>query len=360
MRMARAPGAFVCAFAFLALPTWGSAASSLPYPSLSVVEKALLTTATDDFGGYVPAYEAAAKWDEKRLRSSSGQDVRAPHLACTRYGRGFEAFSRLQRLLLPEAVRPVSHSREHGACFFATASHAQVAAIAAEHDRFGLESLAPFPSALKLAPGVLKHAEDNRSVRLSTRHGASMRIGDVDGLTVELSPGTLVAHSVEARSFVDTLLEDLMSESLDLHNTNFWSDPALIEGEHLATGGGARRRSDWSKAATLVHELGKSGNTTPGDICSWDGISVHHAADDILIVKGTCVNNNHHGSWPPASRRFALFVRTAVDFAALAADYFGRACVLQCMCPAQLVEREFVSTPFRVHTQRWDFEHEGN
>lgn len=288
MRMARAPEAVTSAF--LVLATWGSVASSLSYPSLSVVEKALLTTATDDFGGHVPAFEAAAKWEEKRLRSSSsGQDVmRAPHLACTEYGRGFEAFSRLQGLLSSEAVRPVSHSKEHGACFFATASHAQVAAIAAQRDRFGLESLAPFPSALKLAPGVLEHAEDNRSGRLSARHGTSMRIGDVDGLNVELSPGTLAVHTVEARPFVKNLLEDLMSESLDLHSTNFWSDPALVDGEHLATAGGVARRSDWSMAATLVHELGKSGNTSPGDICSWDSVSVHHAADDILIVKGVC------------------------------------------------------------------------
>ena len=286
---------FAFTFVSLALTgaACGSAAGSLPYPSLSVVEKTLLTTAADDFGGHVPAFEAAAKWDEKRLlfnTSSSGQDTRAPHLACAEHGRGLEAFSRLQALLSREAVRPVSHSSEHGACFFATASQAQVAAIAAEHDRFGLDSLAPFPSALKLAPGVLEHAEGNRSGRLGARHGKSMRTGNnVDGLTVELAPGTLAAHTVEAKSFVMTSLGDLMSHSLDLHSSNFWSDPALVEGEHLATAGGAARRSDWSRAATVVHELAKSGNTSPGNICSWDSVSVQHAADDVLVVQGTCL-----------------------------------------------------------------------
>lgn len=180
----------------------------------------------------------------------------------------------------------MSHSSEHGACFIATASHAQARVVAADHDRFGLESLAPFPSAMKLAPGLLEHPQDNRSGRLSASHGASMRIGNVDGLTVELSPGTLAAHSFEAKPFVKDLLEDLMSESLDLHSTNFWSDPALIEGEHLGTAGGAVRLRDWSMAATLVHELSKSGNTSPGDICSWDNVFVDHAADDVLIVRG--------------------------------------------------------------------------
>eukprot|EP00752_Nemacystus_decipiens_P002497 g2346.t1 len=288
MRMARAPGAtfIMLASALLVSTAWGSEAISLPYPSLSVVEQTLLTTAADEFGGHAPAFEAAAKWDEERLRSSKGHDVRAPHLACTGLARGFEAFSRLQQLLSPEAVRPVSQSRAHGACFVATASHPQVAAIAADHDRFGLESLAPFPSALKLAPGVLEHEEGNRSGRLSARHGASMRIGDVDGLNVELSPGTLAKHPREAMSFVQTFLEDLMSESLDLHSMNFWSDPALGDGEHLASAGGAARSSDWSVAATLVNDLAKSGKTSPGDICSWDSVSVRGATDDVLMVNG--------------------------------------------------------------------------
>lgn len=277
------------AFAFLTLALCGSEASSLPYPSLSFVEKALLTTATDDFGGHAKAFEAAAKWNEETLRSR--RDIRAPHLACTVYGRGLEVSSRLQGLLSSEAVRPVSHSSEHGACFIATASHAQVDAIAAEHDWFGLESLAPFPSAMKLAPGLLEHGQDYRSGRLSASHGASMRMESVDGLSVELSPGTLAAQSpgTLAARFVENLLEDLMSGSLDLRSTNFWSDPALFEGEHLATPTGATRGRDWSMAATLVHELGKSGNTSSGDICSWDSVSVGHTADDMLVVKGVPV-----------------------------------------------------------------------
>ncbi len=264
-----------------------SAASSLPYPSLRIVEGAMLSTAHEDFDGHALAFETAAKWDEDRLRASS-QEVRAPHLACTGYGRSRENLSRLQGLLSSEAVRPLSHSTEYGSCFLATASHAQVGAIAATHDRLGLESLAPFPSVLKLAPGLLEHPQSVRTGRLSARHGRSMRMDSVEGLTVELSPGTLPKHSSEANVFLENLLEDLTSKSLDLHTSFLWSDPTL-SGEHLTTPGGNVRGHEWSKAATLVHELSKSGKTSPGDICSWDSVSVHHAADDVLLLTGVYV-----------------------------------------------------------------------
>ena len=268
----------------LALTPSESAASSLPYPSLGIVESALLTTASDDFDGSATAFEAAAKWNEEKLRAS-GQ-VLAPHIACTRYGRGRETLSRLEGLLSSEAVRPLSQSREHGSCFLATASHAQVGVIAAMRDRFGLESLAPFPSVLKLAPGLLEHPTSIRTGRLSTNHGRSMRMDSVEGLTVELSPGALSKQSFEANGFLEDLLEDLMSASLDLRSSNVWSDPTMLEGEHLTTPGGTVRGHEWSKAAALVHELSKSGKTSPADICSWDSVSVHHSADDVLLVKG--------------------------------------------------------------------------
>lgn len=269
----------------------GSAGSSLSYPSLCVVERALLTTAKDDFDGHAKAFEAAAKWNGERLRASSSNssyqdDMRGPHLACAGYGHGSEIFSRLQELLSPEGVRLVSHSGQDGACFIATASHAQVAAIAAEPDQLGLESFAPFPSAMKLAPGLLEHRQSSRSGRLNASHGTSMRMSNVVGLSVELSPGTLPAHSSEADSFIVNLLGDLMSESLDLHGTNFWSDPAMFEGGHVATPGGAVRRHDWSMAATAVHELSKAGRTSPGDICSWNGVAVNQVATDVLLISG--------------------------------------------------------------------------
>ncbi|CAN0368737.1 unnamed protein product, partial [Laminaria digitata] len=136
---------------------------SPPYPSLRLVEETLLTTAQLDFSGHEQAYQAATRWNGERLQASQGSDdelllpLRAPHLACAEYGHGREAASRLKAFLSPEAVRPVYHSREHGACFLATASDAQAAAFSAEPARFELTSVGPFPSALKIAPGLLDH-----------------------------------------------------------------------------------------------------------------------------------------------------------------------------------------------------------
>lgn len=287
-------GATFCAFT--ALAPWVSAADSLPYPSLRVVESTLLTSAKDDFAGDSKAFERAADWNGERARASTGfndsaqGDVRAPHLACAGYGHGRDAFHRLQQLLSPEAVRPASHSREHGACFFATASDTQVAAIMSEHDQLGLESFAPFPSALKPAPGLIEHeAHDggpiDRSSKLSSSHGSVIRSGNVEGLSVELSPGTLPAYSSEAAFFIGDLLGDLMSESRDLHSSNVWSDPAMLD-QHLSTPEGAVRARDWSKAASLVKELSKAGNTSPGDLCSWSSINAVHVASDILLISG--------------------------------------------------------------------------
>lgn len=306
-----------------------SASTSFPFPSLTVVENTILTTAKDDFSGHAKAFEAAAAWTGAKLRSSSisnnktatsceedGNDCRprGPHLCCAGYEHGREVYSRLQGLLSPEAVRPISHSDRHGACFFATASHTQAVAILelfeeeeqdteeAGHSRVSLR-FAPFPSALKLAPGLLEQGKKEASDegardapagvadRLAVSHGALMRKESVIGLAVELSPGTLKAHAWEAGSFVMDLLDDLASESLDLHVTNFWSDPTIVEGEHehLSTPGGAVRRRNWTKAAAVVHELSNAAGTSPADICSWDSITAHHAGDDLLLVSGVCV-----------------------------------------------------------------------
>eukprot|EP00904_Undaria_pinnatifida_P010989 jgi/Undpi1/701/HiC_scaffold_10.g04165.m1 len=241
----------------------------------------------DSFGGHAKGFEAAAQWSGERLRASNGT-ASAPHLVCTEYSRGRETISRLEQFLSPEAVRPVAHSSAHGACFFVTASDAEARALS-DNPEFGLLSISPFPSALKVAPGVLEHG-DNRdqasqsSGGLATTHGQSIRMGNVEGLNLELSPGTLPAHSPQAGVFIAQLLSDLMSESIDLHSSNVWSDPAMENSEHLTTPGGALRRKEWSMAATLVHELSDSGRTTPGDICSWGSISVHHAANDLLLV----------------------------------------------------------------------------
>eukprot|EP00752_Nemacystus_decipiens_P004360 g3984.t1 len=266
-----------------------STPANAPCPPLSVVEDALLTTAKSDFGGHSSAFEEAAAWNGKRLRVSTSTDQeehpRAPHLCCTDYEHGRKAYSLLQDLLSPEAVRLVIHSEEHGACYLATASHADAATISENVDQFRVRSIAPFPSALKVAPGLLEHGHSNGPGRLSVRHGAMMRKDNVEGLSVELAPGTLPAASWEADAYMEDMLRDLMLESRDLQATNFWSDPAMA-GEHLATPEGAAREQDWSKAAAVVHALSEAANTSPGDICSWNSVRVYHAGDDLLLVSG--------------------------------------------------------------------------
>ncbi|CAN0427660.1 unnamed protein product, partial [Hapterophycus canaliculatus] len=237
--------------------------------------------------------EAALNWNRGRLRESQSE-VGAPHFACAKYGHGREAYSRLESFLSPEAVRVVSHSKDNGACYLATASHAQAAAISENKEQSGLTSFSPFPSALKLSPGLLEHGatipgdeEGGTGLgRLGARHGKSMRLANVAGLTLELSPGTLPSGSDQAASFIRDLLGDLMSESIDLHSTNFWSDPAMIDGKHLFTPEGALRRENWGRAATVVHELSQEAGRGPGDICSWDSVAAHHVGDDLLLIKG--------------------------------------------------------------------------
>ncbi|CAN0335611.1 unnamed protein product, partial [Ectocarpus fasciculatus] len=77
-----------------------------------------------------------------------------------------------------------------------------------------------------------------------------------------------------------------MSASVDLHATNFWSDPGMVGGEHLSAPGGATRARDWSKAASVVHDLSEASGSSPGDICSWDEVALLYAGDDSLMVAG--------------------------------------------------------------------------
>ena len=279
--------------AFVTSASYASA-GNIPYPLLSLVEQTVVTTATLDFGGNEEAFEAATSWNEERLRASEDKR-RAPHLACAEYDHGHEAISSLKGFLSPEAVKPVHHSSEHGACFVATASDAQAVELSTGRAGFALVSVGVFPSALKIAPGILEHGnstsiraseERNEPSRLTTTHGPSMQMDNVQGLIVELTPGVLPAHSIGAETFVSDLLEDLGSKSANLHSGNFWSDPAMVRGGHLTVPEGAVRGREWSRAATVVHELSAAADTTPGDICSWDGVGMHHAANDVLLVSG--------------------------------------------------------------------------
>ncbi|CAM9412698.1 unnamed protein product, partial [Laminaria digitata] len=149
---------FGCAASSSALDASGK---SPTFPSLRLVEQTLLTTAKLDFSGHEQAFQAATRWNGERLQqqaSSRSDDPRAPHLACAEDGNGREAAARLNALLAPESVRPVSHSTEHGVCFMVTASQAQADALMSPGQAgLELESVGPFPSALKMAPGLLHH-----------------------------------------------------------------------------------------------------------------------------------------------------------------------------------------------------------
>lgn len=272
-----------------------SASNSMPYPPLSLVESALLTTAKEDFNGHTAAFHAATKWtSEQSPRVSRGSAVGSPHLACAEYGEGRKVLSILQGFL---SVRMVVNNADHGACFLATAKPLEASRMLADPSQFGLHSVAPYPSALKISPGLLDHGSSSSvdghgegkvggSGRLSTMFGRAMREGTVHGLSVELSPGTLHADDADSEIFMDELMEDLMSESIDLHGINFWSDPAMSEGEHLSIPEGALRAREWSRAAKVVHELGERGGPSPGDVCSWDSVSALQPADDVLILSG--------------------------------------------------------------------------
>lgn len=269
----------------LAYALLGSSACASSFPSLSLIRETMLTTAGVDFDAD-QGIAASSKWTLDRLGAGDDEGpakAAAPHIACVESGRRREAVSSLEESLGPGTVRPISSTRAHGACFIVTASHAQAKAVSGDLDT---TCFAAFPSALKLAPGLLEHSDcssngdsDCSTERLSTTHGASMRLDSVYGLMVELSPGT-------SDFDIAKLTQDLNSPSLDLHETSFWSDAGMQGGEHLASAGGALRGREWRRAATVVHELSESGETSPSDICSWGDLEVHRSASDVLLVSG--------------------------------------------------------------------------
>lgn len=283
----------------LASPTAAKQSSFPKPPALRVVERLLLSTAQQDFaGGHDAGYEAAVDWHQQRLLGSSAR--KAPHLACAEYGRGRHALLKLEALLSKESLSMVSNDKVLGTCFILTASASQAGSGAETSDfgAIGLTSLGPVPSALKIAPGVLDHygrsfddaQQQQQPGRLSTTHGKRMRFHNVAGLDLVLAPGVLPANDADAAgAFTKGLMEDLMSESMDLHSNNFWSDASVLgEGsDHLARPAGAVRAREWTRAADVVHELSTSDGPTPGDICSWGDLNFHHPGGDVLVIKGT-------------------------------------------------------------------------
>ncbi|CAM9989506.1 unnamed protein product, partial [Ectocarpus sp. 8 AP-2014] len=108
-------------------------------------------------------------------------DRPAPYLACAspdssdRSGGG----ATLSHVLGAGAIggRVVASSAEHGVCVVATATPGQAESVFQGQQAFS--SWAAFPSALKLAPGLLDHPQDGRDGggdgRLRTTHGERLR-----------------------------------------------------------------------------------------------------------------------------------------------------------------------------------------
>lgn len=273
-------------------------------PSLGQIGRVTLTTALEDFDNSDRAFGAAIAWHRDRL--SEAPDRRAPHFACAEYGEGKRAMNKLEELVSKTALRRISNGMDHGTCFVVTMSFSQAAAASQHLQAYGLASFGPVPSVLKIAPGLLNHGglefeggDEQQQQRLTTTHGNRLRFENVAGLEVSLSPGVLPAQDGKAGAFISDLIEALMLASADLHGQNFWSDRAYLdgEGEGSSSGGsahdllagpaGAVRRREWARAAAVVHELSSDvGGPTPGDVCSWGTLKIHHADSDVLMVKG--------------------------------------------------------------------------
>ena len=294
-------------------------------PPLSFVEKTLITTAKDEFAGSEDAYESAVAWHREKLEAaaprSSNDTAPCPFMACGPYSNARETMSSLQEAFSPRFIRRLHLGQEHGACLMLTMTSMEAAAAVSEDlPGYGLLTFAPFPSVLKLAPGLLESGsgsepaieDDHGTSRLATTHGKGMREGDVLGLNVQLSPGVLPAHHEAAEAFIAELLRGLMAESLDLHESNFWSasDNTMLTGDvdearparsTTRTSSGLRAR-EWHRAAEVVHGLsGKKGGGAVGVVCGWEHVSVHHAGDDILFLTGICVFTCFHALFPTAA-----------------------------------------------------------
>lgn len=282
------------ALLFLVAPTLAGQSSR---PSLGQIARMMLTTALEDFGNSDSAFGAAIAWHRDRLLETPNR--RAPHFACAEYGEGKRAMKKLEELVSKTSLRRVSNRRDYGTCFFATMSFSQAAAASQDLQAYGLVSFGPVPSVLKIAPGLLNHGglefeggdeQLQQQQRLTTTHGNRLRFENVAGLEVSLSPGVLPAHDGKAETFISDLIEALlMSTSADLYGKNFWSDPALLDGDsaYLFAGpAGAVRRREWTRAATVVHELSTGVGPTPGDVCSWGSLKIHQADSDVLMIKG--------------------------------------------------------------------------
>lgn len=328
--------------------------TSLQYPSLSVIQGTLITSAEKAFNSDEGAFFSSVDW-HRRTNLNTDDRVHHPaaYLACTPrdFPDGLAVLRRLQALSSSEStVRLVSSSDEYGICFFVTATPEQAEYIRSSCPLFsngGSGTWMPYPSTLKLAPGLLDHegafasdssdgnnrsgddkgdrgtgkgkaGDSSPSARLTTTYGKSLKFprddgrfsSPINGLTIQLAPGILPATSRRRREteqdttgvtewfengeqILDEWLEELMANSLNIYETNFWSS----ESGAVATSNGlessredALLPREWNRAAEVLHNLGggvgAGEGPTVGSACSWHNIYVFHTDDDLLTLRG--------------------------------------------------------------------------
>lgn len=266
-------------------------------PPLDVVEAVLSTTAKDEFAGSDELYRAAANWDRARLLAAGRA---GPHLACTRHDHGRKALAGLRGVFGRSAVLRVSNSPTRGTCFLVTTSAAEAATFSHDPERYGLESFGTLPSLLKLSHGLLdlkfkSELLEQEEGRLRISYGQAMRLVNVGGLEVQLSPGVSPVDMIVPGGQISDILDGLMSASINLHASNFWSDLIAREGNNsisLSHAPGRLRAREWTKAANVVHELSAPGGAgaTPADVCSWEGLGVLNGGGRFLMITGIGVN----------------------------------------------------------------------
>ncbi|CAM9440484.1 unnamed protein product [Choristocarpus tenellus] len=153
---------------------------------------------------------------------------------------------------------------------------------------FHISSASAFPSVLKISPGLLKHvagdgngSTDVAPTKLSTTHGDSMVLEGTIGLNVQVSPGLSLVAAEEWRV-------DWASSSLDFYSLNFWSDPAMLDGEgmHRASTGGAGQVRDWTLAAKVVHTLSSARGLSVGQTCGWNEMKLRNIRGNHVVLTG--------------------------------------------------------------------------
>lgn len=329
------------------------------YPPLSVIQGTLITSAEKAFNRDEGAFFSSVDW-HRRTKLNADDRIHHPaaYLACTPpdFPDSLAVLRHLQALSSSEStVRVVSSSEEYGICFFVTATPEKAEYIRSSCPLFsngGSGTWMPYPSTLKLAPGLLDHEGtfawdsnggndrsgdhngDRRrtgkgkagdsfpSVRLTTTYGKSLKFprddgrfsSPINGLTIQLAPGVLPATNRRRREteqdtagvtawfengeqILEEWLEELMADSLNIYETNFWSSEsgAIATSNGLEDGITSSREDallprEWIRAAEVLHELGggvgAEEGPTVGSACSWHNIYVFHTDDDLLTLRG--------------------------------------------------------------------------